>query len=103
MAKVRFERDGERRERHARRPAAQPVRPRDDRRSARARSTRRRRRTIRALVVRAEGEVFTGGADVNMFVGLTGEQVERELDLIAIPRKLEASPSPPWRSCTACA
>jgi len=49
---------------------------------------------IRALVVRAEGEVFTGGADVNMFVGLTGEQVERELDLIAIPRKLEALPIP---------
>jgi enoyl-CoA hydratase/carnithine racemase len=49
---------------------------------------------IRALVVRAEGEVFTGGADVNMFVGLTGEQVERELDLIAIPRKLEALPFP---------
>ena len=49
---------------------------------------------IRALVVRAEGEVFTGGADVNMFVGLTGEQVERELDLVAMPRKLEVMPVP---------
>ena len=49
---------------------------------------------IRALVVRAEGQVFTGGADVNMFVGLTGEQVERELNLIAIPHKLEALPFP---------
>ena len=49
---------------------------------------------VRALVVRAEGEVFTGGADVNMFVGLTGEQVERELDLVAMPRKLEALPIP---------
>src|SRR4051794_10590813 len=49
---------------------------------------------VRALVVRAEGEVFTGGADVNMFVGLTGEQVHEELDLIAIPRKLEAMPIP---------
>lgn len=48
----------------------------------------------RALVLRADGGVFTGGADVNMFVGLTGEQVERELDLIAIPRKLEAMPIP---------
>ena len=48
----------------------------------------------RALVVRAEGDVFTGGADVNMFVGLTGEQVSAELDLIAIPRKLEAMPIP---------
>jgi enoyl-CoA hydratase/carnithine racemase len=48
----------------------------------------------RALVVRAEGNVFTGGADVKMFEGLTGEQVERELDLIAIPHKLEALPIP---------
>jgi enoyl-CoA hydratase/carnithine racemase len=48
----------------------------------------------RALVVRAEGTVFTGGADVRMFDGLTGEQVERELDLIAIPHKLEAMPFP---------
>jgi enoyl-CoA hydratase len=49
---------------------------------------------IRALVVRGSGEVFTGGADVNMFVGLTGAQVEEELDLIAIPHKLEALPIP---------
>jgi hypothetical protein len=40
------------------------------------------------------GSTFTGGDDENMFVGLTGEQVERELDLIAIPRKLEALPFP---------
>src|SRR3954464_11916878 len=49
---------------------------------------------VRALVVRAEGEVFTGGADVNMFVGLTREQGERELDLVAMPRKLEVMPVP---------
>jgi enoyl-CoA hydratase/carnithine racemase len=49
---------------------------------------------VRALVVRADGEVFTGGADVNMFVGLTGEQVKRELDLVAMPRKLEVLPVP---------
>ena len=48
----------------------------------------------RALVVRAEGGVFTGGADVNMFVGLTSEQVERELNLISIPHRLEAMPFP---------
>jgi enoyl-CoA hydratase/carnithine racemase len=49
---------------------------------------------VRALVVRAEGKVFTGGADVNMFDGLTGEGVRRDLDLIAIPHKLEALPFP---------
>ncbi|MDQ6915818.1 MAG: enoyl-CoA hydratase/isomerase family protein [Actinomycetota bacterium] len=47
----------------------------------------------RALVVRAEGEVFTGGADVNMFVGLTGEGV-RDLDLLDIVHRLEAMPFP---------
>lgn len=47
----------------------------------------------RALVIRAEGEVFTGGADVNMFVGLTGDGV-RELDLLAIVHRLEAMPLP---------
>ena len=48
----------------------------------------------RALLVRAEGNVFTGGADVNMFQGLTGEQVREELNLIAVPHKLEAMPIP---------
>ena len=48
----------------------------------------------RALVVRAEGNVFTGGADVNMFHGLTGEQVREELNLIAVPHRLEAMPIP---------
>jgi enoyl-CoA hydratase/carnithine racemase len=48
---------------------------------------------VRALVVRAEGKVFTGGADVNMFVGLDGEGV-RNLDLVAIPHRLEALPFP---------
>jgi enoyl-CoA hydratase/carnithine racemase len=48
----------------------------------------------RAVLVRGSGDVFTGGADVNMFVGLTGEQVKRELDLISIPHKLEALPVP---------
>lgn len=48
----------------------------------------------RALVVRAEGKVFTGGADVHMFEGLTGEQVREELNLIAVPHRLEALPIP---------
>jgi enoyl-CoA hydratase len=49
---------------------------------------------VRALVVRAEGKVFTGGADVHMFEGLTGEGVRRDLDLIAVPHKIEALPFP---------
>jgi enoyl-CoA hydratase/carnithine racemase len=47
----------------------------------------------RALMVRAEGDVFTGGADVNMFVGLTGDGV-RELALLSIVHRLEAMPLP---------
>jgi enoyl-CoA hydratase/carnithine racemase len=45
---------------------------------------------VRALVVRAEGKVFTGGADVSMFEGLTGDGVKRDLDLVAIVHRLEA-------------
>src|SRR5687768_17562368 len=52
------------------------------------------RSDARALVVRAEGKVFTGGADVHMFEGLTGEQVREELNLIAVPHRLEALPMP---------
>ena len=48
----------------------------------------------RALVVRAEGQVFTGGADVNMFQGLTAERMRRELALVEIVHKLEALPLP---------
>jgi enoyl-CoA hydratase len=49
---------------------------------------------VRALVVRAEGQVFTGGADVHMFQGLTGEQVRGELRLVDLVHKLEALPFP---------
>jgi enoyl-CoA hydratase/carnithine racemase len=48
----------------------------------------------RALVVRAEGKVFTGGADVSMFQGLTGDGVKRDLDLVAIVHRVEAMPFP---------
>jgi enoyl-CoA hydratase/carnithine racemase len=49
---------------------------------------------VRALVVRAEGKVFTGGADVSMFEDLTGDGVKRDLDLVAIVHRLEAMSFP---------
>ena len=52
-----------------RRPAAQPLRRRDGQRDPSRRSTRPR--AAGRLLVRAEGEVFTGGADVNVFEGLS--------------------------------
>jgi len=50
---------------------------------------------IRALVVRADGRVFTGGVDVNIFAGKTHEEgaVLFE-DLVKIVHKLEALPIP---------
>jgi enoyl-CoA hydratase/carnithine racemase len=49
----------------------------------------------RALLVRAEGDVFTGGADVNVFHGLTPEQAEEFAgDLLAITHGLEDLPFP---------
>ena len=50
---------------------------------------------LRALVVRAEGNVFTGGVDVNVFDDKTTEQAaELFRDLIAIVHKLESMPFP---------
>jgi enoyl-CoA hydratase/carnithine racemase len=49
----------------------------------------------RALVVRAEGKVFTGGVDVQVFAGLTHEQGATLFeDLVKIVHKLEAMPIP---------
>jgi enoyl-CoA hydratase len=49
----------------------------------------------RALLVRAEGEIFTGGADVNVFDGLSVEHAEGFVhDLLSITHRLEALPFP---------
>jgi enoyl-CoA hydratase len=50
---------------------------------------------VRALVFRAEGEIFTGGVDVHLFDEL-GEQRARELtaELLALTHKLESLPFP---------
>jgi enoyl-CoA hydratase/carnithine racemase len=49
----------------------------------------------RSLLVRAEGKVFTGGADVNVFHGLSeGEAREFTADLLALTHKLEDLPLP---------
>jgi len=49
----------------------------------------------RALLVRAEGEIFTGGADVNVFHGLSEEQaVEFVRSLLEITHRIEAMPFP---------
>jgi enoyl-CoA hydratase len=49
----------------------------------------------RALVVRAEGRVFTGGVDVQVFAGLSHEQGASLFeDLVKIVHKLEAMPIP---------
>jgi enoyl-CoA hydratase len=49
----------------------------------------------RALLVRAEGDYFTGGADVNVFDGRTPAQAQEFFDdLIAITHKLEDMPVP---------
>jgi enoyl-CoA hydratase/carnithine racemase len=50
---------------------------------------------LRALVVRAEGDVFTGGVDVHVFDDKTPEQAAALFrDLIAIVHKLEGMPFP---------
>lgn len=50
---------------------------------------------LRALVVRAEGEVFTGGVDVHVFDDKTPDQAAALFrDLIAIVHKLEQFPFP---------
>jgi enoyl-CoA hydratase len=50
---------------------------------------------IRALVVRAEGRVFTGGVDVQVFAGLSHAQGAALFeDLVTIVHRLEAMPVP---------
>jgi enoyl-CoA hydratase/carnithine racemase len=50
---------------------------------------------LRALVVRAEGKVFTGGVDVQVFAGLSHEQGATLFeDLVEIVHRLEAMPIP---------
>ena len=50
---------------------------------------------IRALLIRAEGRVFTGGADVNTFKGRTPEEGSAFFaDLIRLVHKLEDLPVP---------
>jgi enoyl-CoA hydratase len=50
---------------------------------------------VRALLIRAEGEHFTGGADVNVFDGLSASDAERfTADLLAITHRIEDLPIP---------
>jgi enoyl-CoA hydratase len=50
---------------------------------------------LRALLVRAEGEYFTGGADVHVFEGLTRAQAEQfTADLQDIAHRIEDLPFP---------
>lgn len=50
---------------------------------------------VRALVIRAEGEIFTGGVDVHLFDEL-GEENARKLteELLALTHRLESLPIP---------
>jgi enoyl-CoA hydratase len=49
----------------------------------------------RALMVRAEGELFTGGADVNVFHGLSEDEARGFIaNLLEITHRLEALPFP---------
>jgi enoyl-CoA hydratase len=50
---------------------------------------------VRALLVRAEGDVFTGGADVNLFHGLSVSDAEILTgELLAITHRVESLPFP---------
>ncbi len=50
---------------------------------------------VRALLVRAEGEYFTGGADVHVFEGMSEADAERFVaDLLAITHRIEGLPFP---------
>src|SRR5215217_7698024 len=50
---------------------------------------------IRALVIRADGDVFTGGVDVHVFADKTPEQAQNFFDdLLKITHKLEDLPMP---------
>jgi enoyl-CoA hydratase len=54
-----------------------------------------RQEPIRALLIRAEGEVFTGGADVNAFDGLTPDEAEGFIaQLQEITHRVEDLPLP---------
>lgn len=51
--------------------------------------------SVRALLVRAEGEVFTGGADVHVFEGKSPEEARSFFaELVAIVHRLEEMPVP---------
>src|SRR4051812_40203840 len=53
------------------------------------------REPIRALLVRGEGRVFTGGADVNVFHGLTPDEAEGFIaSLLEITHRVEDLPMP---------
>ena len=53
------------------------------------------RAPIRALLIRAEGDVFTGGADVHVFDGRTSADARRFFDeLVEIVHRLEDLPVP---------
>lgn len=50
---------------------------------------------LRALIIRAEGKVFTGGVDVQLFEGLSAADAESLAhDLLAITRRVEDLPFP---------
>jgi enoyl-CoA hydratase/carnithine racemase len=50
---------------------------------------------VRALVIRAEGEVFTGGVDVNVFHGMTADQAHGFAErLLPLVHRLEEKPFP---------
>ena len=50
---------------------------------------------VRALLIRAEGDVFTGGADVNVFHGLDPEEAKGFVaELLEITHRLEDMPFP---------
>jgi enoyl-CoA hydratase len=50
---------------------------------------------VRALLVRAEGDYFTGGADVNVFDGLSAADGEQFVaDLLAVTHRIEELPFP---------
>lgn len=50
---------------------------------------------VRTLLVRAKGDYFTGGADVNVFDGLSGADAERFVaELLAVTHRIEDLPCP---------
>jgi enoyl-CoA hydratase/carnithine racemase len=50
---------------------------------------------VRALVIRAEGQVFTGGVDVNVFDGMTPDQAQEFAGrLLPLVHKIEDKPYP---------